>query len=119
MLDSVFKRLPIKECYFVTDTTSNFKVVLLQKENSTDIDIFIDKPHYSVSKLRRHALCRILQCKDVGQRRTASRTLQILFALKECKKKSNSGISHMSEQFLFFKQSSKDVLYAKHHTFIH
>ena len=35
------------------------------------------------------------------------------------KKKSNSGISHMSEQFLFFKQSSKDVLYAKHHTFIH
>ena len=34
-------------------------------------------------------------------------------------KKSNSGISHMSEQFLFFKQCSKDVLYAKHHTFIH
>ena len=40
MLDSVFKRLPIKESYFVTDTTSNFKVVLLQNENSKDIDIF-------------------------------------------------------------------------------
>ena len=34
-------------------------------------------------------------------------------------KKSNSGISHMSEQFLFYKQSSKDVLYAKHITIIH
>ena len=47
MLDRVFKRLPIKECYFVTDTmysvtdtTSNFKMVILQNENSTDIDIF-------------------------------------------------------------------------------
>ena len=34
-------------------------------------------------------------------------------------KKTNSGISHMSEQFLLFKYSSKDVLYAKHHTFVH
>ena len=34
-------------------------------------------------------------------------------------KKSNSGILHMSEQFLFFKQSLKDGLYAKQHTFIH
>ena len=33
--------------------------------------------------------------------------------------KSNSGISHMSEHFLFFKQSSKDVLNAKHQIFIH
>ena len=97
MLDSVFKNLPIKECfcyghYSVTDTTSNFKVILLQNNNSTEILIFFtEKFHNRVSKLGKQALCGTLQCKDVGLLKTAPRTLQILVALKECKKKIQFG----------------------------
>ena len=72
MLDSVFKRLPIKECYFVTDTTASRTLHPTSKWYFSKMRIvhilifFIEKPHNRVSKLGRQALCRTLQRKDVG-----------------------------------------------------
>ena len=67
MLDSVFKRLPIKECYFVTDTTASRTLRPTSKWYFSKMRIvqilklFIEIPHNRVSKLGRHALCRPLQ----------------------------------------------------------
>ena len=72
MLDSVFKRIPIKECYFVTDTTASQTLRPTSKWQFSKMRIvqilifFIEKPHKRASKLGRQALCRTLQCKDVG-----------------------------------------------------
>ena len=72
MLDSVFERLPIKECYFVTDTTASKTLHPTSKWYFSKMRIvqiliiFIEKHHNRVSKLVGQALCRTLQCKDVG-----------------------------------------------------
>ena len=72
MLDSVLNRLPMKECYFVTDTTVSRTLHPTTKRYFSKMRIvqilifFIEKPHNRVSKLGRQALCRTLLCKDVG-----------------------------------------------------
>ena len=72
MLDSVLNRLPIKECYFVTDTTASRTLRPTSKRYFSKMRIveilifFVEKPNNRVSKLGRQALCRTLQCKDVG-----------------------------------------------------
>ena len=72
MLDSVFKRVPIKVCYFVTDTTVSRTLRPTSKWYFSKMRIvqilifFIEEPHNRDSKLGRLALCRTLQCKDVG-----------------------------------------------------
>ena len=105
--------------YSVTDTTSSFKVLFLQNENSSDINVFIEKPLKGFSKLGRHALSRMPQCKDVGLRKTASRTLQISVALKRYKKNLILVYQLCVSSFCFSNRIQKLCFLQKHLIFIH